>query len=87
MAMNPDLEGAIRRIDVWRWGHAMIRPAPGFMWGAARQAAARFVPPLFAAHSDLSGISIFEEAHYRGTLAAEAAMRHLGVAHHSLLAA
>lgn len=87
MAMNPDLDGAISRIDVWRWGHAMVRPVPGFMWGQARQAAARFAPPLFAAHSDLSGISIFEEAHYRGTLAAEAAMRHAGFAHHSLLAA
>lgn len=87
MAMNPDLAGAIHRIDIWRWGHAMIRPVPGFMWGEARQAAARLVPPLFAAHSDQSGISIFEEAHYRGTLAAEAAMRHLGFAHHSLLAA
>jgi phytoene dehydrogenase-like protein len=87
MAMNPDLEGAVRRIDVWRWGHAMVRPVPGFMWGTARQAAARHTPPLFAAHSDQSGISIFEEAHYRGTLAAEAAMRHLGFANHSLLAA
>ena len=87
VAMNPDLAGAISRIDVCRWGHAMVRPVPGFMWGAARQAAARFAPPLFAAHSDLSGISIFEEAHYRGTLAAEAAMRHAGFAHHSLLAA
>ncbi len=85
--MNPDLAGAISRIDVWRWGHAMVRPVPGFMWGSQRQAAARFVPPLFAAHSDLSGVSIFEEAHYRGTLAAEAAMRHAGFAHHSLLAA
>ncbi|WP_156679771.1 NAD(P)/FAD-dependent oxidoreductase [Sphingomonas profundi] len=83
LAMNPDLAGAIRRIDVWRWGHAMIRPVPGFIWGAA--AAARPRPPLFVAHSDLSGISIFEEAHYHGTRAAEDAMRHLGHPHESLL--
>ncbi|MFZ4688518.1 MAG: FAD-dependent oxidoreductase [Polymorphobacter sp.] len=87
VAMNPDLAGAISRIDVWRWGHAMVRPVPGFMWGAARQAAARLVPPVFGAHSDLSGVSIFEEAHYRGTRAAEAAMAHVGFAHHSVLAA
>jgi hypothetical protein len=86
IAMNPDLDGAISRIDVWRWGHAMVRPVPGFMWGNARQAAARLAPPLFAAHSDLSGISIFEEAHFRGTLAAEAAMRHAGFAYSSVLA-
>lgn len=27
---NPDLAGAIRQVDIWRWGHAMIRPVPGF---------------------------------------------------------
>ena len=76
---NPDLAGAITRIDVWRWGHAMIRPAPGFFWSGAREAAARPQPPLFFAHSDLSGLSLFEEAHYRGTRAAEDAMAHLGI--------
>jgi glycine/D-amino acid oxidase-like deaminating enzyme len=84
LRMNPDLDGAIRRIDIWRWGHAMIRPVPGFIWGAAREAGGSR-PPLFLAHSDLSGLSLFEEAHYRGTEAAEAAMRHLGHSFESLL--
>jgi hypothetical protein len=83
---NPDLRGAIRRIDLWRWGHAMIRPQPGFFFGGAREAAATQRPPLFFAHSDLSGLSLFEEANYRGTLAAEDAMTHLGIPHSSLLA-
>lgn len=83
---NPDLKGAIRRIDVWRWGHAMIRPTPGFLWGGAREAAAAPQPPLFFAHSDLSGLSLFEEAHYRGTRAAEDAMAHLAIPHRSTLA-
>jgi hypothetical protein len=86
LATNPDLAGAIRRIDIWRWGHAMIRPVPGFIWSGAREAAARPAPPLFFAHSDLSGLSLFEEAHYRGTLAAEQAMAHLGIPHTPLLA-
>ncbi|MDH7973057.1 FAD-dependent oxidoreductase [Sphingomonas sp. AR_OL41] len=85
LGMNPDLAGAIRRIDVWRWGHAMIRPVPGFFWGGAREAAAVPQPPLFFAHSDLSGLSLFEEAHYRGTRAAEDAMAHLGIPHRSVL--
>lgn len=76
---NPELEGAIRRIDLWRWAHAMIRPTPGFIWGAARQKAPS--PPFFLAHSDQSGLSLFEEAHYRGTLAAEGAMRLLDISH------
>jgi hypothetical protein len=81
---NPELEGAIRSIDLWRWGHAMIRPTPGFITAAA-PAARETRPPLFLAHSDLSGLSLFEEAHYHGTRAAEAAMAHLGHAHGSLL--
>jgi flavin-dependent amine oxidoreductase len=84
LMMNPELDGAIRRIDLWRWGHAMIRPVPGLIWGAAREAA-RTRPPLFLAHSDLSGLSLFEEAHYQGTGAAEAAMRHLGHSFRSLM--
>ena len=84
LQMHPELEGAIRSIDIWRWAHAMVRPTPGLIWGAAREAA-EIAPPLFLAHSDLSGLSLFEEAHYRGTAAAEGAMRHLGVAHGSLL--
>ena len=82
---NPDLAGAISRIDIWRWGHAMIRPTPGFFWSGAREEAARPQPPLFFAHSDLSGLSLFEEAHYRGTSAAQDAMAHLGIPHTDVL--
>ncbi len=85
LATNPDLEGAIRSIDIWRWGHAMIRPTPGFIWQAAPQAAAATRPPVFLAHSDLSGLSLFEEAHYRGVLAAEGAMRFTGHAYETML--
>jgi hypothetical protein len=84
LEMQPDLEGAIRRIDLWRWGHAMIRPTPGFIWSEAPAASAT-KPPLFLAHSDLSGLSLFEEAHYQGMKAAEAGMRHLGHRFESLL--
>ncbi|MGE3692975.1 MAG: NAD(P)-binding protein [Novosphingobium sp.] len=85
LALHPELSGAIERIDVWRWGHAMIRPTTGFIFGEARARALSVEPPLFHAHSDLSGLSLFEEAHYRGVLAAEAAMRHLGHAFETLL--
>ncbi|MBU6266955.1 MAG: NAD(P)-binding protein [Sphingomonadales bacterium] len=85
IAMNPELEGTIERIDLWRWGHAMIRPTPGYITGTPRRAALAVPPPLFLAHSDLSGLSLFEEAHYRGVLAAEGALRHLGKAFESYL--
>ena len=72
LAVHPELEGAVERIDVWLWGHGMIRPTPGTIWGPARAAACVHAPPVFFAHSDMSGISIFEEANERGVQAAEA---------------
>lgn len=67
---NPDLEGQLLSMDVMPMGHAMVRPTPGTLWGATRRGALRCEPPLFRAHSDMSGISIFEEAFHRGRDAA-----------------
>ncbi len=54
-----------------RWGHAMIRPKPGFVWGDARRAAAEPFRGVHFAHSDLSGVALFEEAFHHGCRAAE----------------
>ncbi|WP_315759869.1 FAD-dependent oxidoreductase [Sphingomonas sp. Y38-1Y] len=80
LAMHPDLD--IGEIALWRWGHAMIRPTPGYVWGAAPAFAVE--PPMYLAHSDLSGLSLFEEAHFHGTRAAEAVMARAGHAHEAL---
>lgn len=72
------LEGYIDKIDVWRWGHAMIRPKPGFIWGGSREKAAEPLGRIHFAHSDLSGLALFEEAQYRGIVAAEEIARRLG---------
>jgi hypothetical protein len=72
------LRAAVERIDVWRWGHAMVTPAPGFLFGGARRQAQQPVGAVHFAHSDLSGIPLFEEAQARGVQAAEAALRQLG---------
>lgn len=64
---HPAIEDHIRDMEVWVWGHGMIKPTPGLIWGNDRKAAmAPFDNKIFFAHSDLSGISIFEEAFYRG---------------------
>jgi hypothetical protein len=75
---HPDLADCISRIDVFRNGHAMVRPSPGFLQSPARQQLKRGPAGLFFAHSDLSGISIFEEAQYQGVEAAKAALQRLG---------
>ncbi len=69
---HPELHDAVERLDVWLWGHAMIRPVPGFIWGPERARALQQTPPVFTAHSDMSGISIFEEAYTHGVKAARA---------------
>ena len=79
------LADAVERIDVWRWGHAMVRPTPGFIWGPARTRAAEHVSRVHFAHSDLSGVALFEEAQYHGVASAEAVMRAEGREFESLI--
>ena len=67
-----DIAPHIRHLDVWLWGHGMVRPVPGFIWGKERAQMAASHGPIFFAHSDQSGISIFEEACTRGAQAAAA---------------
>ncbi len=85
-APHPDLPQLVQRIDIWRNGHAMVRPTVGFIWGKARECLLQPGRRLHLAHADLSGFSVFEEAQYRGVLAAERVLRALVVKHGSLLA-
>jgi hypothetical protein len=82
---HPGIRGLVERLDVMRWGHAMIRPRPGFVWGGARATAAQPYRGIHFAHSDLSGISLFEEALYRGVRAAEEVLAAKGIQSASLL--
>ena len=75
---HPDLEGLVSRVDVMLWGHGMVKPRPGFLSGDARTRAAASLGRIHPAHSDLSGMALFEEAQYRGVLAAERVLRALG---------
>ncbi|XDD50311.1 NAD(P)-binding protein [Leptospira sp. WS92.C1] len=67
---HPDIEKRVKQIDIMLYAHAMIRPVPGMIWGGKRDRLALSYPNLHFAHSDLSGISIFEEALVRGHAAA-----------------
>jgi len=64
----------------------MARPLPGLIWGEARQRFAVDSERLRFAHADVSGFSLFEEAQYRGVLAAERTLHRLGVRFTSSLA-
>ena len=75
---HPEIRSLTERVDVMRWGHAMITPRPGFMWGGARERAAAPFRRIHFAHTDLSGVALFEEALDHGVRAAEEVATALG---------
>ena len=85
--VHPDIEEVTSRLDVALFGHGMITPKTGFIWGEQAARAREPKENVWFAHSDLSGISVFEEAQYRGVLAAEKLMTDSGRAFQSLTGA
>ena len=69
--MHPDIRTVVERIDYRVWGHGMISPTPGYLSGKTRAKLERSYGRIHFAHSDISGMSLFEEAQYRGVLAAK----------------
>ena len=76
--VHPDIRNCVSRIDIMRFGHAMVRPKPGVIFSSERLALAKRDRGILFANSDLSGFSIFEEAQYRGVVAADRAMARVG---------
>jgi protoporphyrinogen oxidase len=72
---HPDIRDITQRLDVMRWGHAMVRPYPGFITSSARREAAQPFRGIEFANTDLSGVALFEESLYHGVRAAEAVLR------------
>jgi protoporphyrinogen oxidase len=82
---HPDIESCIERLDVWRWGHAMIRPRPGFVFSPERRGASQPLGDVHFAHTDLSALSLMEEAQYHGIRAGEEVLARMGRPFDSLL--
>ena len=69
---HPEIEDFIIDIQFHKLGHGMISPVPGFIFGEEKQFAKQNIDKrIFFAHTDLSGISIFEEAFHQGIRAAK----------------
>jgi NAD(P)-binding Rossmann-like domain len=75
--VHTDIRQCVSRVDIMRMGHATIRPAVGSIFSAARQQLSKRDGRILFANSDLSGISIFEEAQYHGVQAAEKTLQKL----------
>jgi phytoene dehydrogenase-like protein len=69
---HPEIRECVTRIDVLRLAHAMARPVPGAMFRLPLRSP---LPGLYFANSDLSGLSIIEEAQWRGVQAADAVLK------------
>ena len=69
----------VSRIDIFRQGHAMRRPRPGFLGESETWKKAVERPNFRLANSDLSGLPLFEEAQYRGVEAARFTLAGLGI--------
>jgi protoporphyrinogen oxidase len=75
---HPGLRAACRRIDVAFWGHGMVRPRVGSVFQPALRAARAPLGRVHFAGSELSGLSLFEEALDHGVRAAEEVIAALG---------
>lgn len=76
--VHRDIRECVSRIDVMRLGHAMARPKVGAIFSSERRHLVKADGRILFANSDLSGFSIFEEAQYRGIIAAEKVLEGLG---------
>ncbi|MBI4601260.1 MAG: FAD-dependent oxidoreductase [Planctomycetes bacterium] len=81
---HPEIRGLVERLDVMRWGHAMVRPRPGFVWGSAR-GARRPWRGIHFANAELSGLPLLEEALHHGVRAAEEVLAARGVPFETML--
>ncbi|MCB9232956.1 MAG: FAD-dependent oxidoreductase [Bacteroidia bacterium] len=77
--MHKDIGDLIERIEVRTWGHGMVAPVPGYIWGKTRQSLIQPQGNIHFAHTDLSGISLFEEGFYQGRRAAEEVLGEISV--------
>lgn len=76
--MHPALGADVRRIHVARWGHGMVRPTPGSLFGPQRALAAAPIGRVLPCAADVGGLPLFEQAFAEGVRAAETALARLG---------
>lgn len=76
--VHPNIEECLEAVDIQLWGHAMIQPKAGWVFGEHRQKlAATGSQRIHHAHTDYAGMSIFEEAFYQGWNAAQAVTKNI----------
>lgn len=77
LEMHPNFQELLESQQIHVWGHGMIRPSVDFIWNEDRHSSLKPTGRLAMAHTDMSGISIFEEGFYRGIEAARHILKQL----------
>jgi glycine/D-amino acid oxidase-like deaminating enzyme len=80
----PEVRPQVRQLDLFRWGHAMVRPTPGCLFGGPREALSAPQGRVLLAANDAHVLPLYEEAVDRGVAAAEQALDRLGRSYCSL---
>lgn len=76
--VHPDIDTQTEQVDVMIHAHAMVQPLPHMIYSGVRQQLQQPVEHcIHFAHTDLAGVSIFEEAFYQGIHAADAVIKQL----------
>jgi len=81
--MHPHIAKLITKMDIYKWGHAMVAMTPGYLWGPDRQSMKQPFGRIHFAGADIGGTPVFEHAAYRGIETAQAVMDGLGVLYKS----
>jgi len=77
--MHPGITHDIEQMDIYKWAHAMAVPKPGLIWGSKRKQMEKPLGRIHFAHSDIGGLSVFEEAAYHGIRAAQEVLVRLDI--------
>jgi hypothetical protein len=77
-ALHPGIAADITAMHVCRWGHAMVRPVPGLLFGGTLGVASAAIGRVLPCAADVGGLPLFEQAFALGVDAAEQAMIRLG---------
>lgn len=76
--VHENIREATMHFDVMIWGHAMAKPLPGVILNNYRKELQKSINnKVHFAHTDLAGISIFEEAFYQGINAAKKVLQNV----------
>ena len=79
VSVHPNMPDLVEKLDVYLWGHGMVRPVPELIWGSGRHWREQPHGSVAFATCDVSGLPLFEEAAFWGIRAAEYCLNVLGV--------